>query len=778
MAYNATQEPSWPRVVLGYHDSTLEEPLNDLQYGKAINSGISYLTSPITNSHFCQRVTDIVKTHLEALKENKSDATAALTAAIPDPIIPPLTPKDTSLFPNLSVSTYTACTSTWIDLGSSDPVIANISRQVLNLELAYATWCGVRSLIIAGPKKDSSRGKANQGLAQYARAIREALTVASRQQITIHIPMYREPGLGEATESLSEIIYGSQSASEMASEIPLFSAWDSWHYIRTLCDYNPRLFVGVGIPKVMAEKTLQTRWFAEPLNFVSISPQAFEVNKAGFPSLSKHHQGLIFSYMRLKTTPWVLLCDIVLDLATGEPNDVPSKAEFPTLADAVKATSLAATQKKLTGNSYISYMQWLESQQTPYSPLENSTLIGFQDWLQSPLQPLSDNLESATYEVFEGDPVKYNQYEAALVEALREWKALNKPTSSKSGAVVVAVAGSGRGPLVTRALRASKTTGVPIEVWAVEKNPNAYVYLLRQNELVWERQVTVVKTDMRAWKGPLMPESTPEKPVYGKIDILVSELLGSFGDNELSPECLDGIQHVLSKPYGISIPHSYTAHLTPLSAPKLHQDILHNKVPVEPHAFSTPYVVQLYSHDFVCDRGVPGHARFQQTWEFLHPIPETTLALIEARKSGGVIGGGGGSMAGAAGANDHNYRQCHLVFVARNKGVVHGLGGYFESTLYQKQSGEPTKVEISILPEQIDKKSKDMISWFPIYFPLAKPIDFPADSEIEVFMWRQTNDSKVWYEWQVEAYTWIGENQRIKIATSGLCSSYSVACLM
>jgi len=30
-----------------------------------------------------------------------------------------------------------------------------------------------------------------------------------------------------------------------------------------------------------------------------------------------------------------------------------------------------------------------------------------------------------------------------------------------------------------------------------------------------------------------------------KADILVSELLGSFGDNELSPECLDGAQKFL-----------------------------------------------------------------------------------------------------------------------------------------------------------------------------------------------------------------------------------------
>lgn len=31
-----------------------------------------------------------------------------------------------------------------------------------------------------------------------------------------------------------------------------------------------------------------------------------------------------------------------------------------------------------------------------------------------------------------------------------------------------------------------------------------------------------------------------------KVDILVSELLGSFGDNELSPECLDGAMRFLN----------------------------------------------------------------------------------------------------------------------------------------------------------------------------------------------------------------------------------------
>ena len=50
---------------------------------------------------------------------------------------------------------------------------------------------------------------------------------------------------------------------------------------------------------------------------------------------------------------------------------------------------------------------------------------------------------------------------------------------------------------------------------------------------MWGENVTVVGSDMRVWQAP------------EKADIIVSELLGSFGDNELSPECLDGAMKFL-----------------------------------------------------------------------------------------------------------------------------------------------------------------------------------------------------------------------------------------
>lgn len=493
------------------------------------------------------------------------------------------------------------------------------------------------------------------------------------------------------------------------------------------------------IPRALPIKELQTRWFSEPLQYLTYSPSTFQTNKAGHPSLGRPHQELIHDYMRLKHAPYFLLCDVGPEVqddpAAKVKIDTSSTSEFPSLSDAA-ATQPSHDDHKIQGhNAYLAYFRHLERQQEPYSELELNTLTNFQDWLQSPLQPLSDNLESVTYEVFEGDPVKYNQYEAAIEEALREWSSLKKPTSSPDG-VVIAVAGSGRGPLVTRALRASETTGVPVQVWAVEKNPNAYVYLLRQNRTVWGGRVTVVKTDMRAWQGPVLTrkpgddKDTP--PAHGKVDILVSELLGSFGDNELSPECLDGIQHVLAPDHGISIPRSYTAHVSPIATPRLYADIRSRRESGgDANAFDTPWVVRLFALDFVAAR-VPDRHRFQLAWEFSHPLPASTMDAIAARRRAGVVGGGGGSMSGGVGANDHNARQCHLSFVCPQRGVVHGLAGYFEAVLYESQievdgeeeDGEQRQrrrrpmVELSILPDMIDKKSKDMVSWFPIFFPL------------------------------------------------------------
>ena len=61
------------------------------------------------------------------------------------------------------------------------------------------------------------------------------------------------------------------------------------------------------------------------------------------------------------------------------------------------------------------------------------------------------------------------------------------------------------------------------------------VRLQEKKALEWRDQVEILFGDMR------------ELAVPAHADILVSELLGSFGDNELSPECLDGAMRFLKR---------------------------------------------------------------------------------------------------------------------------------------------------------------------------------------------------------------------------------------
>jgi protein arginine N-methyltransferase 5 len=120
--------------------------------------------------------------------------------------------------------------------------------------------------------------------------------------------------------------------------------------------------------------------------------------------------------------------------------------------------------------------------------------------------------------------------------------------------ITVMYFGAGRGPLIRKALKAADKAGAKVRVIALDKNPNAIVTL--RNMIVDEKledRVTLFAGDMRMIQGEI------------KGDILMSELLGSFGDNELSPECLNPTAKFL-KPGGIFIPYSYTNYVIPLSS--------------------------------------------------------------------------------------------------------------------------------------------------------------------------------------------------------------------
>ncbi len=69
---------------------------------------------------------------------------------------------------------------------------------------------------------------------------------------------------------------------------------------------------------------------------------------------------------------------------------------------------------------------------------------------------------------------------------------------------------------------------------------SSYDFINFQRCRLKHRQETEWKSEVELLFGDMRTIQVPEK-----ADILVSELLGSFGDNELSPECLDGAMRFL-----------------------------------------------------------------------------------------------------------------------------------------------------------------------------------------------------------------------------------------
>ncbi|KAJ5488920.1 hypothetical protein N7539_003810 [Penicillium diatomitis] len=768
-----------PGVVfcIGHHEPNRSLKLTADHVIRAHESNYDMLTVPITTTHFHSRVLSLLSSHLSGLQLPSLDplGTRATSQNTLPLIIPPLTKLDSNLTPNEATSQLVGVTSSWIDLCSPDPLIADLSRQVFMLEVAYAAFCGIGYLLIPGPKLHHG-GIHSEGIVYYARAVQDALNLGPYIQFNIWLRMVDNPEM--EVDNMGDL--GPFARQEFLQAEPTgstktdpFGTWDAWDLIRKTCKYHSRLVVALSMPKQLPALCVQSRWHSEPVHQLTIDASSFLKNPKGYPVLSKAHQAFIARLMRLRTRPWIILCNVGpipgledTEEAEGAQSQL-SSSDYP---------SLKASKKHHDPTPHLSYIRNLQERQPPRTPIERFG-TGYQDYLQAPLQPLTVNLESITYEVFEKDPIKYEWYERAITKALQDWSDQKKPTSHPDGKVILAVVGAGRGPLVTRALKASAAAGVAIDLWAVEKNQNAFVLLQRHNEDIWDGKVSLVQSDMRSWKGPRVPSrgsrDEPQGSVdetqgggpdssltsrtfdYTHVDIVVSELLGSFADNELSPECLDGINDLIHPEHGISIPASYSAHMTPISAPKLHSDIAHQSIS-NPAAPETPYVVMLHAIDFLStaestgttetlnhhssSRSSGGTSTPTPATEFPIPFVQTAWTFSHPNRNISPP-----SRTSSTVSNAHNVRRTRLSFPTQNRGVCHGIAGYFETVLY----GD---VELSTNPVTMDAKSATMISWFPIYFPLKTPLNVPDNGEVVITMYRQTDDRKVWYEWMVEVY--------------------------
>ena len=598
-------------------------------------------------------------------------------------------------------------TSPWIDADSPSAPYRADSEAALRQELGWAAHLSLHAVLLPPPRL---------GAANYARIVCQFLGALSHTALWVRVPLV-DPAV-EAVEAAaaamdSDDAGGSEalvrrrrpdpeslaSAVDACTRRRVHDPFEAWAGLRAACEGHPQLGVCLHVGASLPGDDALARWIGEPVRAIVVAEDAFTTNKRGFPVLPKRHQAFLTSMLRRNV-------QVVLR-ATGGDGEVVSSGvsgvsgsggpREPTPAEAAaRAEGRDGWNSTRRRWEYLVYL----FRKIPDATEQELVEAGYRDYLQAPLQPLMDNLESATYETFEKDASKYACYEEAVLACLRD--RVGDADAAAGKETVLMVVGAGRGPLVRASLAASKRCGRKLRVYAVEKNPNAVITLQSLVEAEGWQNVSVISGDMRAADPP------------EKADVLVSELLGSFGDNELSPECLDGAQRFL-KADGVSIPQAYTSYLAPVTCAKLWNDA---KAYGDLAHMETPYVVKLHRCSLISDPA--------EVFTFEHPnradvIDNSRYAKLRWRRNPGS-----------------------------HAATMHGFAGYFDAKLYEGPAGN---VHCSIYPptHTMGATGEPMFSWFPIYFPLRYPVHIPAGCDVEAHMWRCVGPSKVWYEWSVTA---------------------------
>eukprot|EP01025_Chloroclados_australasicus_P058909 TRINITY_DN7441_c1_g1_i1.p1 TRINITY_DN7441_c1_g1~~TRINITY_DN7441_c1_g1_i1.p1 ORF type:complete len:712 (+),score=86.01 TRINITY_DN7441_c1_g1_i1:180-2315(+) len=598
----------------------------------------------------------------------------------------------------------------WIDPDSPNLHLQHRSIDALKQELGWAAHLGLQAVVLPTPKHGTQ-------CYQYAQTVNEFLGGITFINLWVRIPIVPPQCARSNQEEEDDMATSAPAEFESGTD-----SWEWWHAMRGLCSQHSHLGVILDLgaySELQLQAWMIDRWKGEPVRAVLIATDVFKANNRKFPSLAQPFQYALSEFMKQGV-------QVILQ---GQPQEYAVETAGSRVVQSEQAAngSVAVVQngeaEKLRVHPLKLYQEYLSYlfHKLPVPQGQEQLELNYRDYIQSPLQPLQDNLESQTYETFERDRIKYDLYERAIHNALKDMKEQRKQAADKlqnqigqdqfqqvqavqqQQDIVIMVVGAGRGPLVRASLNAAEKVGVKIRVYAVEKNPFAVITLQSLVDMHgWHDQVRVISCDMRIWDAP------------EEADILVSELLGSFGDNELSPECLDGAQRFLKRG-GISIPKNYTSYAAPITTDKVIQQIKNFQ---DQKQFHTPFVVKLNRFTLL--------AQPKPVFHFHHPN-----YLVDSPQK--------------------NERFITLQFTKDDRcypdkgGFIQGIVGYFSSVLYENERGG-NKVMLSTHPEF---HTPGMHSWFPIVFPLKEGQYLGPQQDVEISFWRKVGRHKVWYEWAV-----------------------------
>ncbi|ODQ48502.1 hypothetical protein PICMEDRAFT_14063 [Pichia membranifaciens NRRL Y-2026] len=666
-----------PQHQTAYRLQTEEAFLNE-----NLVNGYSVFLLPITN----QLYKELCKSYFQSWSKSPGEHEHSVDSLhVPNPEL-----KHTDISTGKHVQHTVGLISSWIELDSDDIVISEFSFQAFYNEVSFANYLGIKTFMLSPPKNINN-------VQIFSSNIAKLLDLLPSIHITISLPM---------SQDLQD---------KNLSYFDSYSTWGMWNSIRLICNYHPSLSVSLGAPKSNIPSAILDRWLLEPIKFYLISASKFIPNAKCYPVLHKFNQLIIWKLIQYKALdpPVLMLHGVDRVKTTHSKHQNPSPNTMKEVDDNSKSTFLSYIQY-IVNSSYKSdllpRLHDFTIAALQKSGISKSTL--FSPYiLQSPIEPIVDNLENETYKVFEQDSFKYEQYERAIMKALVDlhssWTSNSKPH--------ILFLGPGRGPLIDRFFSALDLLSVSSKdfiITAIERNPNVMILLNQKNVKYWNSEVRIVNADSRGYAHLDYKARNP------KFNMVISELIGSFGCNELMPECIDSISTAdLCDKNCIFIPQDLHCYVSPVFCPKLWKFASLTSA-------DKLYVPMLPEMEILLD--FP-----KEVWKFESKVRQTTLENTATIFHS---------------FNRHNSRQCRVSMEPTRKGLTHGLAGFFSSTLYDD-------VIVSNLPKPpgVD----DAVSWLPAFFPIENPLNLYDGQEISLFIRRVCSLDSVWYEWSVECFLYM-----------------------
>ena len=127
-------------------------------------------------------------------------------------------------------------------------MVADVSRQVLDLEVAYAAFCGITNIVVTSPAANNSNSNTLPANAtKFAHAIRHLLSLSPHVQINILVSLgfqcqgEQETRLDYSATTSSQRLDRANTTDQERSQL---SSWRFWDTVRSVCRYKSRLSVG------------------------------------------------------------------------------------------------------------------------------------------------------------------------------------------------------------------------------------------------------------------------------------------------------------------------------------------------------------------------------------------------------------------------------------------------------------------------------------------------------------------------------------------------------